>query len=267
MQAQDRRRYTAPEGASALAYEEDGEPQPVASTSAVRLDGRQPSQVRPIYLQAGLVTGAAGSAYIEAGRTKLLCAVYGPKPTPPSAPFSPKARLHVEVKFAPFASGSRRFVPGKDTEASALAVTLQQSLVPALILETLPKSQIDLFVTILESDGWDGDVSIGVTAASVALACAGISMRGLVTACSAVLPVKAQQAWLDPTREEVRNAQCYLSLACVPAMGTVTNLKLAGECPLAVLEETLTAAREVCALLHGAAQKALLAATAAEENA
>jgi hypothetical protein len=54
MQAQDRRRYTAPEGASALAYEEDGEPQPVASTSAVRLDGRQPSQVRPIcaFLQA-----------------------------------------------------------------------------------------------------------------------------------------------------------------------------------------------------------------------
>lgn len=54
MQAQDRRRYTAPEGASALAYEEDGEQQPVASTSAVRLDGRQPSQVRPIcaFLQA-----------------------------------------------------------------------------------------------------------------------------------------------------------------------------------------------------------------------
>lgn len=74
-------------------------------------------------------------------------------------------------------------------------------------------------------------------------------------------------------------------------MGTVTNFKLAGECPPAVLEEvsltgktllrigtrgatdschvaqTLTAAREVCALLHGAAQKALLAATAAEENA
>lgn len=54
MQSQDRRRYTAPEGASALAFEEDGEQQPVASTSAVRLDGRQPSQVRPIcaFLQA-----------------------------------------------------------------------------------------------------------------------------------------------------------------------------------------------------------------------
>ncbi|POY73937.1 hypothetical protein BMF94_2979 [Rhodotorula taiwanensis] len=265
MQAQDRRRYTAPEGSTALQYTSD-EAAPVASTSAVRLDGRQPAQVRPVYLQAGLVTGAAGSAYIEAGRTKLLCAVYGPKPTPPSAPFSPKARLQVEVKFAPFASGQRRFVPGKDTEASALAVTLQQSLLPALLLETLPKSQIDLFLTVLESDGWDGDVSIGVTAASVALASAGISMRGLVTGCSAVLPDSQTQAWLDPTREEVRQAKSYISLACIPAMGTVTNLRLSGECPPAILQETLTSAREVCALLHGAAQKALLAQTAQTDD-
>ncbi|GJN91335.1 hypothetical protein Rhopal_004356-T1 [Rhodotorula paludigena] len=99
-------------------------------------------------LSPGLVTEAAGSAYVEAGRTKVLCAVYGPKPTPPSAPFNAKARLNVEVKFAPFASGVRRFVPGK------------QSLVPSLLLETMPKSQIDLFVTVLESDGWDGDLSI-----------------------------------------------------------------------------------------------------------
>lgn len=106
---------------------------------------------------------------------------YGPKPSPPSAPFNAKARLNVEVKFAPFASGTRRFVPGKvsrrcsvyvrsavadkavhskqDTEAPALSLTLYQSLLPSLILDSLPKSQIDLFVTILESDGSDSDIS------------------------------------------------------------------------------------------------------------
>lgn len=67
MQAQDRRRYTAPEGASALAYEEDGEQQPFASTSAVRLDGRQPSQVRPIcaFLQARGRSYMAYMAYTD----------------------------------------------------------------------------------------------------------------------------------------------------------------------------------------------------------
>jgi len=54
----------------------------------------------------------------------------------------------------------------KDTEASTLAATLHQSLLPSIILESLPKSQIDLFVTILESDGWDGDVSMYVFALS-----------------------------------------------------------------------------------------------------
>ncbi|GAA5821286.1 hypothetical protein JCM3770_004572, partial [Rhodotorula araucariae] len=112
MQAQDRRRFTAPEGATALRFA-TAPAAPLPSSSSARDDGRQPGQVRPIYLQPGLVSEAAGSAYIEAGRTKVLCAVYGPKPTPPSAPFTPKARLSVEVKFAPFASGVRRFVPGK----------------------------------------------------------------------------------------------------------------------------------------------------------
>ncbi|BGP33030.1 3'-5'-exoribonuclease [Rhodotorula toruloides] len=158
MQASDRRRFTAPEGASALKYRQDSQPSARTSPSS-RRDGRLAAQVRHIFLQPGLVTEAAGSAYIEAGRTKVL---YGPKPTPPSAPFNPKARLNVEIKFAPFASGVRRYVPGKGTEATGLAAVLQQSLLPSLLLETLPKSQIDLFVTVLESDGWDNDLSMCV---------------------------------------------------------------------------------------------------------
>ena len=74
----------------------------------------------------------------------------------------------------------------QDTESPTLSSTLQQSLLPAIILESLPKSQIDLFVTILESDGSDDDISAGVTAASVAMAEAGVQMRGLVVGCSAV---------------------------------------------------------------------------------
>ncbi|GAA5913834.1 hypothetical protein JCM8208_004765 [Rhodotorula glutinis] len=283
MQAQDRRRFTAPEGASPLRFS-DSPAAPAASTSSSaspRADGRQPGQVRPVFLQPGLVTEAAGSAYIEAGRTKVLCAVYGPKPTPPSAPFNAKARLNVEVKFAPFASGVRRFVPGKDTEATALASTLQQALVPAILLEHMPKSQIDLFVTVLESDGWDGDLSIGVTAASTALAEAGIPMRGLVTGCSAaLLPSSSSSssatasstplALLDPTSLEARAAQSFLTLSCLPALGTSTSVRVNGVVDPQSLSETLTKMYDVCGLLHGVAKEALLtsaAAAAAAESA
>lgn len=49
--------------------------------------------------------------------------------------------------------------PPQDTEATELSATLHQALLPSLILDALPKSQIDLFLTILESDGSDGDIS------------------------------------------------------------------------------------------------------------
>ncbi|GAA6002929.1 exosome complex component MTR3 [Rhodotorula paludigena] len=264
MQAQDRRRFTAPEGAAPLRFNDPTDAQS-SPPSTSRLDGREAAQVRPVFLKPGLVTEAAGSAYVEAGRTKVLCAVYGPKPTPPSAPFNAKARLNVEVKFAPFASGVRRFVPGKDTEATALAAVVQQSLVPSLLLETMPKSQIDLFVTVLESDGWDGDLSIGVTAASVALAEAGIGMRGIVTSCSAAILPSTSTAVLDPTRDEVQKAASFVTLACMPALGTVTNLRVNGVVASDALAETLARAYEVCGLLHGVAGQALLAARQAAD--
>ncbi|GAA5916770.1 hypothetical protein JCM6882_003056 [Rhodosporidiobolus microsporus] len=283
-QQSDRRRFTAPEGAAPVRWVDAAPSAASTSTSSPsravqaaelikagkRADGRQGLEVRPVFLQPGLVTEAAGSAYIEAGRTKLLCAVYGPKPTPPSAPFNPKARLNVEVKFAPFASGVRRFVPGKDTEATALATLLHQSLLPALLLDLLPKSQIDLFVTVLESDGWDGDLSLGVTAASVALAEAGIAMKGLVVGCSAALlpsspssaptssPAPQTVTLLDPTRPEVRAASAFLSFACIPALGTVTSLRVNGVVAPAVLGEVTQKAFEVCGLLHGVAKQALV---------
>lgn len=48
-----------------------------------RSDGRQRDEVdvRPVFVRCGLVSQAKGSAYIEAGNTKLMCCVYGPRET------------------------------------------------------------------------------------------------------------------------------------------------------------------------------------------
>lgn len=63
---------------------------------------------------------------------------------------------------------------------------IQQSLTPAVRLELLPKSTIDIFLVVIENDGIEGCVASGSIAASTALAHAGIEMLGLVVACSAV---------------------------------------------------------------------------------
>jgi exosome complex component MTR3 len=58
--------------------------------------------------------------------------------------------------------------------------------VSSVRLELLPKSTIDIFVTVIENDGIEGCIAAGTVAASTALADAGIEMIGLVMSCTAV---------------------------------------------------------------------------------
>lgn len=74
----------------------------------------------------------------------------------------------------------------QDAEDRSIGVAIHQALVSAVRLEMLPKSTIDIFVTILETDGLEATIASGIIAASTALADAGIEMIGLVTACSGV---------------------------------------------------------------------------------
>lgn len=67
-----------------------------------------------------------------------------------------------------------------------MANLVHQALLPAVRLELLPKSSLDVFVTILEADGIAGCVAAASVAASAALTHAGMEMLGLVTSCTAV---------------------------------------------------------------------------------
>ena len=61
-----------------------------------------------------------------------------------------------------------------------LLVTLEA----AVLLHTFPKSNVDVYCLILESAG--SDLAVCISAASLALADAGIEMTDLVSACSVV---------------------------------------------------------------------------------
>lgn len=65
-------------------------------------------------------------------------------------------------------------------------MAIHQALIPSVRLETFPKATIDIFITVIETDGMEGCVAAGSIAASMALAHAGIEIYGLVVSCSAV---------------------------------------------------------------------------------
>ncbi|KDQ60786.1 hypothetical protein JAAARDRAFT_31760 [Jaapia argillacea MUCL 33604] len=252
----DRRRINGPEeshppvfdgtdhGISPYASWEVGQPR----------QGRLPADVRPIFLKPGLISQANGSAYVETSRTKVVCAVYGPRQSKSSS-YSEKGRLNVEVKFAPF-SCTRRRAPLRDAEDRSVAVLIHQSLIPSVRLELIPKSTIDVFITILENDGLEGCVASGALAASAALADSGIELFGLVVSCSSSLV--GQDIWLDPTEEEAKIAEGTLVLVCMPALGTITNIWQAGQLDPQKTIECLEACQERCNDIHAVVAQALL---------
>ncbi|KAI0093864.1 mRNA transport regulator 3 [Irpex rosettiformis] len=218
----DRRRINGPEESFPPVYDEE-EDQDVFEQQwkegQPRL-GRGPREIRPIYFRPGFISQANGSAYIETEKTKIACAVYGPRQSK-STTYNEKGKLNVEVKFTPF-SCKRRRAPMRDAEDRPIATQIHQALLSSVRLELLPKSSIDIFVTIIENDGIEGCIAAGSIAASAALADAGIEMFGLVVSCSAAMVGK--EIWLDPTEDEAKAATATFVCAGMPALGTITSL-------------------------------------------
>jgi exosome complex component MTR3 len=179
---------------------------------------------------------------------------YGPRQSKNTA-YSEKGRLNVEVKFAPF-SCKRRRTPIRDAEDRSIAIAIYQAIVPAVRLELLPKSTVDIFLTIIENDGIEGCVAAGSTAASTALANAGIDMIGLVVSCSG--SAVGNELWLDPSHREMQVSRGCLVLSCMPALGTVTNLWQSGQMKPQEVLQCMEACQERCIDIHSVVAQALL---------
>ncbi|WWD21685.1 hypothetical protein CI109_106171 [Kwoniella shandongensis] len=261
----DRRRIPAPEHSTPPFYEPlENENENQAGPS--RRTDRGALEARPIFLKTGLISQANGSGYIESGGVKIACSVYGPRPKAP--PYTPHGSLNVEVKFAPFASDPRR-APLRDTEPLPLSALLTQSLLPTIHLHQYPKSSIDIYLVVLESDVLSNVLSAGLTVASAAIADAGIQMTGLGVGVGGVYTSQEGEGGktlLDPSKEEEKGAEGTIVLGSMPALGKVTNLFLTGEMDVDqacdMIEKAITASKETHtilaqALIEGAEERGL----------
>lgn len=260
MQA-DRRRLNAPAGGTA--------PPTFAPTDASKPPRRQRAadEHRKIFLQTGIVPSAAGSAYYElppqtpqpsdtglvqpaTSSLKIVCTVHGPRPLPRNAAFSPNLLLSTHVKFAPFATRSRRGWV-RDGGERDLGVHLETALRGVVIGERWPKSAADVVITVLEGeeDGWHGvgkEVEGGrsggwgsmsvlagcVTAASAALVDAGIDCVDLVSGGVAALVGSANggkdEVVVDPTPAEHQvKAACLV--AYLESRDEITEMWMKGD--------------------------------------
>ncbi|XP_076454684.1 exosome complex component RRP41-like [Babylonia areolata] len=149
-----------------------------------RVDGRRPNELRKIECRLGVFRQADGSAYIEQGNTKVLAAVYGPHEVRGGRgkALHDRAVVNCQYSMATFSTGERKRRPRGDRKSTEMTCHLQQTFDATILTALHPRSQIDIFVEVLQSDG--GNYCASVNAATLALIDAGIPLRDYVCACS-----------------------------------------------------------------------------------
>jgi exosome complex component RRP41 len=202
-----------------------GDSKALINDQGLRLDGRRIDELRPIKIEVGILRNADGSAYIQFGKNKIMAAVYGPKEVHPKHSALPdKSLLRCRYHMSPFSTEDRKN-PAPSRREIEISKVMREALEPALLLEDYPRTAIDVFVEVLQSDG--GSRCAGISAASVALADAGINMRDLVSACAA--GKVAGQIVLDVDDSEDKEGQADLPIALMPTSNQVTLLQLDGQ--------------------------------------
>ncbi|MBS3061822.1 MAG: exosome complex exonuclease Rrp41 [Candidatus Diapherotrites archaeon] len=208
-----------------------------------RLDGRGLTDLRPIKIEVGVVPRADGSAYLEWGQNKVVAAVYGPKECLPKHTADPlKGRVNFYYRMATFSVPDRKNPkPGRrETEISKVC---SEALQKAIFLEQFPNTAIDVHVEILDANA--GTRIAGLTAAAVALADAGIPMRGVVAGCT--VGRAGGQIMLDVTKEEEDAPDAVdIPIAIIPSTEEIVLLQMDGLFTKAEWEKALPLGLEGC---------------------
>ncbi|MBW3581894.1 MAG: exosome complex exonuclease Rrp41 [Euryarchaeota archaeon] len=219
-----------------------------------RLDGRKADEMRPVTIEAGVLKRANGSAYLEWGGNKVLAGVFGPREAiPRHSQDATKAIVNFRYNMAPFSVDDRKR-PGPDRRSSEIGKVAAEAFANVIVLEQFPRASVDIVVEILEAAA--GTRCAAITAASVALADAGIPMKGMVASCAA--GKAGGKVVLDLAQKEDNFGEADVPLAMNMTTGEVVLLQMDGDLSPKEFETALDYAMKGCKDIYEIQKKALL---------
>lgn len=219
----------------------------------IRIDGRKKDELRDIKIEVGVLKRADGSAYVEWGMNKVYAAVYGPRELfPRFLRRSDKAVLQCKYNMASFSVDERKR-PGPDRRSVEISKVTGGALEPVVLTENFPESVINVNIEVVQAEA--GTRCAGITAASVALADAGIPMKDLVPACAA--GKVGGEVILDLCKEEDNFGESDLPIAMIPRTGGISLLQMDGLMTGEELEEALNLAKKGCEIIYEKQKEAL----------
>lgn len=227
----------------------------VREVQKLRPGGRRAEETRPYNLRVAAVPNAAGSAYVEQGRTKILAAVYGPRQVVERTQQQVGAEglLLLDLQFAPFSSTKTRTREENDKRALLYSSLLQGSLESVVLLERYPKTAFDVNLLVLEDDG--AVLTASLTAAALALCDAKVEMKDIIAGATVhLVGSNAGPAGRVPgtilldcdslEESELPSESTVLHLGLCPSRGSVCLFHSAGPVQTKRLEQMVLLAKD-----------------------
>jgi exosome complex component MTR3 len=135
-----------------------------------------------------------------------------------------------------------------DTEREYSAI-IKDSISAAVRLENYPKSQIDIYCYVLESDGSFSTLASAITCASIALMDAGIELYDLVIASTIGFQANKSLS-IDPSLSQESILDGTMLLSYMPSHNQVTHIIQNGNIDSKNLVQAMELATDTCIKLH-----------------
>lgn len=220
-----------------------------------RLDGRAVDEIRPVEVKAGVLPVADGSAWVKHGLNEAVAAVYGPMEAHPRRiQKQDRAVLDVRYNMAPFSTGDR-IRPGFNRRSREISKVTAEALESIVLVKRFPRSKIRVEIEILAAEA--GTRCVGLTAAAVALADAGIPMRDLLVG---IASGKIEDTVvLDLDKAEDNYGQADLPMGILPSSGEVAFMQMDGDLSMDELKLAMDYNFKAAAEIHEIMKDALRA--------
>lgn len=228
-------------------------PKKLLNKKGLRLDGRKPDELRQVKIEIGILPNADGSAYIEHGKNKILAGAFGPREMHPKHLQKPdRMVLRCRYHMAPFSVPERKS-PAPSRRENELSKVIRDALLPSLFVENYPRTGVDVFIEVLQADG--GTRCASITAASLALADAGLPMRDIVVACAAGKVDNKIALDLMDTEDKIGAAD--VPVAYMPNLDAITLLQMDGQLSTKEFDEAVKIAINGCKQIYEIQKDAL----------
>lgn len=220
-----------------------------------RADGRKFDELRPMEAKVGVIKRANGSAMFKIGNTQAIAAVYGPRELYPGHLQNPeKGLLRCNYNMIAFSGSGERVRPGPNRRSREISLVTENALNPVVDLSSFPNAVVDVFVELVNTDA--GTRCAGITAASMALADAGIPMKDIVNAVSVGKVEDKIVVDLDYIEDSYEGGVDF-PVAVIPRTGKISLLQMDGVLKRDNIKELIRAAKKASEQIYKVQVKAL----------